>query len=74
MSTVIFSAPQAWGKTRNATRLRTEFGCRSVVDGWTPGIDRVKAHALHLTNTHPDEIYPPAGVRVVSRGWKGGPK
>lgn len=70
MSTVIFSAPQAWGKTRNARKLRAEFECKSIVDGWSPR-DPIKANALHLTNEHPGSILAPVGVRIVARGWKG---
>lgn len=74
MSTVVFSAPQGWGKTRNAQQLRREFGCSKVVDGWDPWSDPITRGALHLTNVHADHIALPRGIRVVSRGREGGSK
>jgi hypothetical protein len=69
---VVLSAPQGWGKTRHASALMAEHRCHTVVDGWTPRIEPIKPGALHLTNVHPGEIPAMPGVRVVSRGWKGG--
>lgn len=67
--TVIFSAPQAWGKTRNATKLQAEFGCTSVVDDWCENVPVTKG-ALHLTNVHPDQLKVIARKHtVVHRGW-----
>jgi len=47
--TVIISAPQGAGKTRNTEALRAMFGCTSVVDGWD-GIRQVPPGALVLTS------------------------
>lgn len=71
--TVVFSAPQAWGKTRNATQLRNKFSCRYIVDGWDT-TQPLKEGAIHLTNLHPDTLRDrmPACVVLVERGWQGG--
>lgn len=82
-TTVIFSAPQGYGKTRQSEALRKEFGCDSVVEEWQRG-DRMVPGALHLTDDKP--AFCPAGtvqqrkpycmhpefidVRLVARGWK----
>lgn len=73
MSTVIFSAPQGWGKTRKARQLATEFGCKHWKDEWTCG-EPMQANTLHLTNEHPDDIPKLTGVLVVARGWEGSTK
>lgn len=72
-ATVIFSAPQGWGKTRSKKQLQQEFGCYHVVDDWAPGHCTVLG-ALHLTNTPPGEIDPGylLTAELVSRGWEGG--
>lgn len=70
MKTIILTAPQGWGKTRNAQELCAEFGCNQVVDDWHPDHATVEG-ALHLTNVHPQQI--PEGylltAELVSRGW-----
>lgn len=70
MKTIILTAPQAWGKTRNAEALREELGCASVVDDWYPPM-AITSGALHLTNVHASHI--DAGyllsAELVSRGW-----
>jgi len=76
MTAVIFSAPQAWGKTRNAKHLASEHGCKKIVDGWSVG-DPLKPGAIHLTNCHGSLItarhaIDGKAVRLVCRGWKGG--
>lgn len=48
-NTVIFSAPQRWGKTTHAEALKSLFKCNDVVDDWAPG-DAVQPGALHLTH------------------------
>lgn len=48
-NTVILCAPQAWGKTRNAEKLRRQYGCDSIVDDWVPGQPLMEG-AIHLTN------------------------
>jgi len=57
--TVVISAPQGAGKTRNAEALRVMFGCTSVVDGWD-GIRQVPPGALVLTSlaVTPDTDHP----------------
>ena len=67
--TVILSAPQAWGKTRNQQALQQEFGCTSTVDEWSPG-QPLHPGALHLTNTHPSQIFALGRAKLVSRGWQ----
>lgn len=75
MKTVILSAPQGWGKTRNATALQREFRCARVVDGWHPS-QGLTAGALHLTHLHGSDIAaqmaidPAQGVSLVTRGWQ----
>lgn len=69
--TVILTAPQGWGKTRNATALQTEHGCIKVVDNWAAHQPVIRG-ALHLTNTNPTELDKAAmglGAIIVSRGW-----
>lgn len=65
---VIFSAPQGWGKSRNAQALMQEFGCTSVVENWWPG-QPVKHCALHLTHAPRSELKATARCHpVVVRG------
>lgn len=52
---IILSAPQGWGKTRQAEALKREFGCTSVVDDWHPR-KHLTPGALHLTNMHPGDL------------------
>lgn len=67
--TVIFTAPQGWGKTTNAAGLQAEFGCNQVVDGWC-ATDDITTGALHLTNQPPRELQAAARrVTVIVRGW-----
>lgn len=68
--TIILTAPQGWGKTRDKARLRAEFGCKQVVDGWSMG-DPIQKNALHLTNVPPTEFRnnKPELFKLVSRGW-----
>lgn len=70
--TVIFSAPQGWGKTRNAEALRREFACTAVVDEFDERHD--PPGALHLTDERAAEIsacFPHVDrVSVIERGWK----
>lgn len=67
--TVILSAPQGWGKTTNAAGLQAEFGCTSIVDGWSSN-DCITKGALHLTNQPPHELKAIARrVPVIVRGW-----
>lgn len=73
--TIIFTAPQGWGKTRNARALRKEFGCDCVIDDWCLGMHQLTPGALHLTNAHPSKFRnnKPILFKLVSRGWnKGG--
>lgn len=78
--TVILSAPQGWGKTRNAETLRQEQGCSRVVDSWNPNSDPVTPGALHLTNMHPADWQLAATlalglkgtIELVVHGWEGG--
>lgn len=69
--TVVFSAPEGWGKTRNAPQLAAEFGCKHWRDGWAPGVP-LSTGCIHFTNVHPSQIPPLPGIRVVNRGWEGG--
>ena len=76
MSAVIFSAPQAWGKTRNAKQLAREHGCKRIVDDWDIRYP-ITPDAIHLTNCEGSLIaahYAIDGktVRLVCRGSKGG--
>jgi hypothetical protein len=66
--TVIFSAPQAWGKTSNAEKLRRQHRCKTVVDDWAPGV-ATRPGALHLTNAHPQQIPASSAYEVISLGW-----
>jgi hypothetical protein len=66
----ILTAPQGWGKTRNAEALRIEHGCVSVVDEWHPPMP-ITSGALHLTNVAPHHISAGymLGAKLVSHGW-----
>ncbi|EJL77338.1 hypothetical protein PMI15_04660 [Polaromonas sp. CF318] len=68
--TIIFSAPQGWGKTRNKAKLRAEFGCKQVIDGWSLD-DPIQKNGLHLTNVPPGQFRnnKPELYTLVSRGW-----
>ena len=70
MKTIILTAPQAWGKTRNAEALRKELGCARVVDDWYPPMG-ITSGSLHLTNVHPSQLDPGymLSAEQVSRGW-----
>ena len=70
MKTIILTAPQGWGKSRNAEALRQEHGCTSIVDDWFPPM-AITLGALHLTNVQPEHINPPYMLHadLVSRGW-----
>ena len=72
LKTVILTAPQGWGKTRNAEALRLEFGCTRVIDDWAYGTKPTPG-ALHLTNRHPSQFRnnKPELATLVSRGWDG---
>lgn len=73
MSTIIFSAPKAWGKTRQAAAIQATYGCHALVDEWSPR-QPLTPGAVHLTNAHPDEIMVrSADVRVEARGWPTSP-
>ena len=68
--TIILTAPQGWGKTRNAQALRTELGCSRVWDQWHPPMP-IRPGTLHLTNVqaqHIDAAYM-LQADLVSRGW-----
>ena len=52
---VIFTAPQGWGKTFHAAKLKEGLACTNLVDGWCPA-DGVTPGALHLTNCSPTEL------------------
>lgn len=65
--TVIFSAPQGWGKSAKAKALLEKFGCSAVIDGWQPGCP-VYPGMLHLTNAAPDQITVPSDCMVVLYG------
>ncbi len=47
--TVIFHAPQGWGKTTQAETLKAKYGCNQIVDEWHSGLP-VTRGALHLTH------------------------
>lgn len=70
MKTIILTAPQGWGKTRNAEALRTELGCSTVVDEWYPPM-AITLGALHLTHVQAQHIDPAYMLHadLVSRGW-----
>lgn len=68
-STVVFSAPQGYGKSRLAEELRLEFGSRSVVDNWWP-TQPLTEGAVHLTHARDRELASVARrVTVIQRGW-----
>jgi len=65
--TVIFSAPQGWGKSADAKALLEKFGCSAVIDDWQPGAP-IYLGMLHLTHAAPDQIAAPSGCMVVLYG------
>lgn len=69
--TVVFSAPQGWGKSMRAKELQAEFGCASVVDYWYPPAPFTKG-ALHLTHCPPKDLKAVSRIHtVIGRGWDG---
>lgn len=71
MTTVIFSAPQRWGKTRHSKSLMHQYRCTSIVDDWHP-VSGLTRGALHLTNIRPEYLRKTAttdDVRIESAGW-----
>lgn len=70
-SAVVFTAPQGWGKTRDAKHLLKLFGLDRLVDDWMPGIP-IQDRTLHLTNVPPDELVRlQLSCRVIANGWQG---
>lgn len=72
-NTVIFSAPQGWGKTLRADELKKTYGCNAIVEEWSPG-KQMTPGALHLTNEqitadHDTELTA-LGFMVVREGWE----
>ena len=68
-SSVVFTAPQGWGKTRDAKHLLKLFGLNRLVDDWTPGMP-VQDRTLHLTNVPPEELERlQLQCRVIAKGW-----
>lgn len=69
-TTIILSAPQGWGKTRQKYQLQVEFKCRHVIDDWHPNLGTCPG-ALHLTSMHPSDLegYGIAPEVIHSRGW-----
>ncbi len=65
---IILTAPQGWGKTRQASALMQQHGCAEVVDDWHPN-QPLRAGALHLTNLPPADLEP-LRSNVVAHGWK----
>lgn len=67
---IILSAPQGWGKTRQADQLQAEFNCRHVVDEWHPCMG-LRPGALHLTSMHPGDIedFGIPAEDIHRRGW-----
>ncbi|PHM20958.1 MAG: hypothetical protein CK604_00675 [Curvibacter sp. PD_MW3] len=68
--TIIFSAPQGWGKGLKRAALQVEFGCRHVIDDWHPNMG-ICPGALHLTSMHPTDLegYGIAPEDIHRRGW-----
>jgi len=69
--TVILTAPQGSGKSRDAEAMRIKLGCTAIVEEWgthlaiTPG-------ALHLTNEPPDVLLAYGldyQADIVVNGW-----
>lgn len=70
--TVILTAPQGSGKSRDAEAMRIKLGCTKIVEEWglhhslTPG-------ALHLTNEHPNMLLAcdlNSQADIIVNGWK----
>lgn len=71
LKSIIFTAPQGWGKTHHAGKLKAALGCRSVVDEWHPG-QPVTDGALHLTNVPlgpVPEVRGDVDCTVINIGW-----
>lgn len=68
--TIILSAPQGWGKTRQKAALQVEFNCRHVIDNWHPRMGTCPG-ALHLTSMHPGDLedFGIAPEDIHRRGW-----
>lgn len=68
--TIILSAPQGWGKTRQKYQLQVEFKCLRVVDDWHPNLG-ICPGALHLTSMHPGDLedFGIAPEDIHRRGW-----
>ncbi|OGO99927.1 MAG: hypothetical protein A2Z93_14395 [Curvibacter sp. GWA2_64_110] len=68
--TIILSAPQGWGKTRQKAALQVEFKCRHVIDDWHPSLGTCPG-ALHLTSMHPGDLedFGIAPEDIHRRGW-----
>lgn len=70
MKTIVFTAPQGWGKTITATELAKQHGCAMIVDEFNPDNDLLIPGALHMTNVPPDEIdLPGCEYSLVQQGW-----
>lgn len=68
-NTIVFSAPQGWGKSYRSEELCAEFRCTTVVDHWWPTQPLVDG-ALHLTHARDHQLAATARrVTVVQRGW-----
>lgn len=68
--TIILSAPQGWGKTRQKAALQVEFKCHRVIDDWHPSLGTCPG-ALHLTSMHPTDLedFGIAPEDIHRRGW-----
>lgn len=71
-NTVIFSAPQGWGKTTSADALKLIFECDDVIDDWVLG-DEIHIGALHLTHESisvktKEWMRESSGIKVVQIG------
>ncbi len=68
--TIILSAPQGWGKTRQKAALQVEFKCHRVIDDWHPSLGTCPG-ALHLTSMHPGDLedFGIAPEDIHRRGW-----
>lgn len=70
-ASVVFTAPQGWGKTRDAKHLLKFVGLDRLVDDWMPGMP-IQDRTLHLTNVPPDELVRlQLSCRVIAKGWPG---
>jgi hypothetical protein len=50
MKSVIVYGPQGCGKTRNAEKIRSHFGLKYILDGFTPGDQAPREDTLILTS------------------------